>query len=118
MHKFSSQEIRKQNYIVLAIVALLVIVSLLVHEYFNYSLKPVSTEDSRIVKVTIPQNSTDQQVSRIVKKHQLVRSRYVFYYYLQTHKTHGVKAGTFNLRKTQSIPEMVTHLQESKRAKK
>ena len=117
MHKFSSKEIRKQNYIVLTILILLLAVGLLVHEYFNYSLKPVSTSNSRVVKVTIPQNSTDQQVSRILKQHQLVRSRYVFYYYLQTHKTHGVKAGTFNLRSTQSIPEMVVHLQESRRAK-
>ena len=49
MHKFSSKEIRKQNYIVLTIVILLLAVGLLVHEYFNYSLKPVSTSNSRVV---------------------------------------------------------------------
>lgn len=117
MHKFSSKDIRKQNYIVLMIVILLLIVGLLVHGYFNYSLKPVSTEDATNVKVTIPKNSTDHQVSEILKQHHLVRSQYVFYYYLQTHKTHGVKAGIFNLQKNQSIPEMVVRLQESRHAK-
>lgn len=118
MHQFSSKEIRQQNYIVLIVVAVLFMVGLIVHGYFNYSLQPVDREAQSTVKVTIPQNSTDQQVSVLLKEQGLVRSRYVFYYYLQTHKTNGVKAGTFHLKKSQSIQELTAELQESQRARR
>lgn len=118
MHRFSSKYIRKQNYIVLAVLVVLIICGLIVHGYFNYSLTPVRQTSTKTVKVVIPKSSTDQQVSEILKQRGLVRSRYVFYYYLQTHKTHGVKAGTFRLKSSQSIPEITTQLQESQHAKK
>lgn len=118
MHQFSSKYIRKQNYIVLAILAVFVVCGLIIHGYFNHALTPVKTTSKNQVKVVIPPRSTDQQVSQILKRRGLVRSRYVFYYYLQTHKTNGVKAGTFRLKKSQSIPEMTIQLQESRHAKK
>lgn len=118
MHQFSSKYIRKQNYIVLAVLVVLVICGLVIHGYFNYSLTPVQQNSTKTVKLVIPESSTDQQVSVILKQRGLVRSRYVFYYYLQTHKTNGVKAGTFRLKKSQSIPEITTQLQESQHAKK
>ncbi|WP_251547961.1 endolytic transglycosylase MltG [Limosilactobacillus caecicola] len=118
MHRFSSKQIRKQNYIVIAVVVFLLAVGLIIHGYFNYALTPLNRQNDQTVRVHIPRNSNDQQVSAILKRAGLVRSRYVFYYYLQTHKTNGVKAGTFYLQKSQSIPEIVTHLQESTHAKK
>ena len=118
MHQFSSKQIRQQNYFALFILGLFLVIGLCIHGYFNYSLTPVDQDSQQLVRVTIPQNSNDQQVSTILKQRNLVRSRYVFYYYLQTHKTHGVKAGTFALRKSQSVPELTTQLQENRHAKK
>lgn len=118
MHRFSSEYIRKQNYSVLIVIVILLGVGIGVHGYFNHALKPVNERSHQTVKVQIPANSTDLQVSRILKRHGLVRNRFVFYYYLQTHKTHGLKAGTFRLHKSQSIQEITETLQESQHAKK
>lgn len=117
MHRFSSDYIRKQNYLVLVIIIILLAIGVGVHGYFNHSLKPVRPGSQQVVKVVIPANSTDSQVSRILKERGLVRNRFVFYYYLQTHKTHGLKAGTFRLQKGQSIQEITENLQESRHAK-
>lgn len=118
MHQFSSAQIRKQNYIVLAVVVVLLIFGLGVHGYFNQALRPVDPHNPQMVKVRVPKNSTDAQVSRILKHRGIVRNRFVFYYYLQTHKTHGVKAGTFDLRKNQSVQVITETLQESQHATK
>lgn len=53
-----------------------------------------------------------------MKEKQLVRSAYVFSYYLQTHKTKGVKAGKFRLAQTQSVPQIAAELQSSRAAKR
>ena len=37
---------------------------------------------------------------------------YVFDYYLQTHKTQGIKAGRFYLKRSQSTPQIVEKLQQ------
>ncbi|WP_295728383.1 endolytic transglycosylase MltG [uncultured Limosilactobacillus sp.] len=118
MHQFSSKQIRKQNYLALVILGVFCAIGLCIHSYFNYSLTPVDKDPQRSVRIIIPRNSTDQQVSKILKQQDLVRSQYVFYYYLQTHKTNGVKAGTFELKKSQSVPEITTQLQENRHAKK
>lgn len=118
MHRFSKKQIRQQNLLALVIVALFLAVGVCVHGYFNYSLTPVNKNSQKTKKVIIPRNSTDQQVSTILKRQELVRSRYVFYYYLQTHKTNGVKAGTFTLKQSQSVPEITVRLQENRHAKK
>lgn len=118
MHRFSKEYIRKQNFWVTVVVIVLIVLGLGVHSYFNYSLKPVAADSHQTVKVVIPKNCTDREVAAILKRRGLVRSQYVFYYYLQTHKTHGLKAGTFYLHKSLSIQELTAHLQESQHAKK
>jgi UPF0755 protein len=48
----------------------------------------------------------------LLKKQKLVRNAYVFDYYLQTHKTQGIKAGRFYLKRSQSTPQIVEKLQQ------
>lgn len=112
------EQLRRQNRVVVILVVILVCVGLGIHQFFNYSLKPVSHGNNEIVTVTIPKGATDHQVARILKQHRLVRSQYVFSYYLQTHKTGGVKAGKFRLKRSASVPEIATKLQQNKSAKK
>lgn len=108
------QKLKKQNRLVLVIIVLLVAAGLAIHQYFNYALRPVSSASQQRVTVT----ATDDEVARILKEKQLVRSAYVFSYYLQTHKTKGVKAGKFRLAQTQSVPQIAAELQSSRAAKR
>ena len=107
------QKLKKQNRLVLVILVLLVAAGLAIHQYFNYALRPVSSASRQRVTVTIPRGATDDEVARILKEKQLV-----FSYYLQTHKTKGVKAGKFRLTQTQSVPQIAAELQSSRAAKR
>ncbi|MCH3923077.1 endolytic transglycosylase MltG [Limosilactobacillus sp.] len=114
----SKEQLRRQNRIVIALVVVLIIVGLSIHQYFNYALKPVDADSKQRVTVVVPKGATDHSVAVLMKKHHLVRSQFVFDYYLQTHKTNGIKAGKFRLKRSSSIPELVMTLQENQAAKK
>ncbi len=114
----NEQKLKKQNRLVVIILLLLLVAGLAIHQYFNYALRPVDLANQQRVTVTIPRGATDDEVARILKEKQLVRSAYVFSYYLQTHKTKGVKAGKFKLARTQSVPQIATELQSSRAAKR
>ena len=68
------QKLKKQNRLVLVILVLLVATGLAIHQYFNYALRPVSSASQQRVTVTIPRGATDDEVARILKEKQLVRS--------------------------------------------
>lgn len=112
MPHFTEPQIRRQNRIVLILLAILIIGGLVVHGWFNHELLPVDTSDRTPRSVKISQGMTDKQVGVLLQKKRLVRSAYVFNYYLQTHKTNGIKAGRFYLRRSQSTPQIVEKLQE------
>lgn len=114
----NNDRLKRQNRLVLCLVAILVLAGLAIHQYFNYSLRAVDANDHQRVTVTIPAGATDHRVARILKEHGLVRSQFVFDYYLQTHKTHGVKAGKFRLSRSATVPELAGILQQNRAAKK
>ncbi|MGN1279617.1 MAG: hypothetical protein ACI4T4_02910 [Limosilactobacillus sp.] len=114
----NDDQLKRQNRLVLLLIGIVVIAGLAIHQYFNYSLKPVDPSDHQKVTVVIPSGATDHRVAQVLKKHRLVRSQFVFDYYLQTHKTHGVKAGKFRLTRSASVPELAGILQQNRAAKK
>lgn len=117
MHRFSKEKIKKQNIIVLIILVILAVIGLVIHAYFNQCLKPVDRSDRQVRIVTIPQNTTDKGAADILHERGLVRNSYVFYYFLQTHKTHGIKAGKFKISPSQSVPEISWTIQNKNQAR-
>lgn len=116
--EMEKEKLKKQNRLVMILLVILVVMGLAIHQYFNYALKPVDRTSHTQVTVMIPQGATDDQVAKILKQNRLVRSSYVFSYYLQTHKTSGVKAGRFTLDRSLSIPQIANQLQQSRAAKR
>lgn len=110
----TDERLRRQNRVVIAILVILICCGLGIHQYFNYALKPVDSSSKQTVRVQIPKGATDRQVSTILKSKHVVRSRFVCDYYLQTHKSSGVKAGTFKLKASYSTPQIVSLLQQSR----
>lgn len=99
---------------VAVVLLVLLAIGLTVHQVFNYDLRPVDRNDQQPVTVVIPPGATDKQVATLLKKQGLIRSAYVFDYYLQTHKSDGVKAGRFKLTRSLSTPQLVHRLQQTK----
>lgn len=110
---FSPAQLRKQNRIVLWIVLLMVVAALAVRQVFNKSLQPVDADNHQRVEVVIARGATDKQVAAQLKQKGLIRSSLVFDYYLQTHKSDGVKAGRFVLKRSMSTPQLVSRLQKT-----
>ena len=117
MKHFTKSQLRRQNLTVLIIIALVIIGGLITHQVFNQSLRAINASDPTVVKVTIPRGATDKEVALLLKQHHLVRSAFVFDYYLQTHKTTGVKAGQFKMTRKMSTPQIVRNLQKRQMAK-
>lgn len=111
LQHFSAEQLRRQNRIVLVIIVVVVAAGLLVHYVFNRSLQPVAPGDHQRIAVVINRGATDKQVANTLKNKGLIRSQLVFDYYLQTHKSSGVKAGRFYLQKSMSTPQLVSRLQ-------
>ncbi|WP_283594308.1 hypothetical protein [Limosilactobacillus galli] len=114
----NNDQLKRQNRLVIFLIGIIVVAGLAIHQYFNYSLKPVDPSSRQRVTVVIPAGATDHRVAKIMKEHHLVRSQFVFYYYLQTHKTHGVKAGKFRLARSATVPELAGVLQQNRAAEK
>lgn len=110
----NDQQLRRQNRLVIIILIVLVCCGLGIHQYFNYALTPVNKHSQVGVAVKIPRGATDHQVGVILKEKRLVRSSFVCDYYLQTHKSSGVKAGTFKLKASYSTPQIIQILQSSR----
>ncbi|WP_295747391.1 endolytic transglycosylase MltG [uncultured Limosilactobacillus sp.] len=110
---FSPTQLRRQNRIVLVVIVIMVAAALTVRQVFDHSLHPVDPTDHQRVEVVIPRGATDKQVATRLKDKGLIRSALVFDYYLQTHKSDGVKAGRFVLRRSMSTPQLVSRLQKT-----
>ncbi|MCG4778531.1 endolytic transglycosylase MltG, partial [Eggerthella lenta] len=98
MPHFTKQQIRRQNIVTLLVILILIVSGLIAHGWFNHELLPVDADDQTRRVVVIPKGTTDKQAGTLLKKQKLVRNAYVFDYYLQTHKTQGIKAGRFYLK--------------------
>ncbi|KGL66668.1 MULTISPECIES: endolytic transglycosylase MltG [Limosilactobacillus] len=112
MPHFTKQQIQRQNIVTLLVIVILIVSGLIVHGWFNHELLPVDADDQTRRMVVIPKGTTDKQAGTLLKKQKLVRNAYVFDYYLQTHKTQGIKAGRFYLKRSQSTPQIVEKLQQ------
>lgn len=113
LRHFSAQQLRRQNSVVVVIIVLMIVAGIAVYQFFNHSLRPVDVHDSRRVAVVIKRGATDKQVAAQLKEKGLIRNALVFDYYLQTHKSDGVKAGRFVLRRSLSTPQLVSRLQKT-----
>jgi UPF0755 protein len=78
-----------------------------VHDYYQRSLKPVSSSQTAVV-VTIPEGSTVNQIATILEKKHLIRSAKVFTQYVRTqNQQEKLQAGTYSLRPSQSVAQIV-----------
>jgi UPF0755 protein len=78
-----------------------------VRDYYQRSLKPVSSSQTAVV-VTIPEGSTVNQIAAILEKKHLIRSAKVFTQYVRTqNQQEKLQAGTYSLRPSQSVAQIV-----------
>jgi len=78
-----------------------------VRDYYQGNLEPVSKSQTAVV-VTIPAGSTVSQIAKILEQKQLIRSADVFTQHVRSKNDQGkLQAGTYSLRPSQSVQEIV-----------
>lgn len=88
-----------------------------VRRVYQQNLLPVNASQRTRV-ITIPTGASTKDIARLLKKEGLIRSEWAFERYVSTHEiAHELKAGTYELRPSQSVPEIVAILTDGKIAK-
>ena len=83
-------------------------------KYRNDNLRPVSTNQTTI-PITIPTGSSLADVSAILKKNKLIRNEWVFKQYVRSKGLQDkILAGTYALKPSQSVQEIVDILTQGK----
>jgi UPF0755 protein len=108
-----------QKIIVLIMAVVLVsglIAGIAAHKTYRESLQPVSATGSSQV-ITIPVGSTAKEIASQLESAGLIRRAWAFDWYLRTNGLRGqLQAGTFALKPTQSVEEIVAVLTKGKEA--
>ncbi len=78
-----------------------------VRNYYQSNLKPVSTSQTAIV-VNIPEGSTVSEIGKILEQKHLIRKASVFTQYVRSKNSQDkLQAGTYSLRPSQSVQDIV-----------
>lgn len=97
---------------------LIVVVSVItlvgVRRYYDENLKPVSATE-QLVEVEIPVGATLSDVSQILSDKKLIKNKRVFEQYVRNNgASEDIKAGTYELSPSYSVPEIVSILTNGK----
>ncbi len=101
---------KKVLIIVSIVVAVIIAIIIGMIVYYNFSLTPMSNEDSEKV-VTISKGSTSSQIATSLKEAGLIRNEMTFKLYVKLNKITGMQAGTYKMNLNMSVADMISSLQ-------
>lgn len=79
--------------------------------WYKTQLDPVSPGDTKSVRMTIEAGSSPSQIAELLENKGVIKSQFAFTIYTKLTKTQdSLKAGAFNLRPSESTPQIVDHL--------
>ena len=85
-----------------------------VRTYYSNNLKPVSG-NQKLVIVTIPLGSSVKSVAKLLKQNNLIKSEWAFQLYIHDYGlSDAIQAGTYALRPSQSVAEIVSDITKGK----
>ena len=100
--------------IIVIIIAIGIGGAIIARHVYNDNLKPVST-GQHTMSITIPEGTTLNEVSTLLKKNQIIRSDWAFSQYVRNKQAADeIKAGTYDLSPSQSVPEIVSIITQGK----
>lgn len=96
--------------VILLFIALVIGAAAFVHNIYNQALKPVS-KSQNIVLVEIPSGYSTQAISKTLKEKGVIKESWAFEWYVRNSPLReDLKAGSYALRPSQTVPEIVTIL--------
>lgn len=107
---------RKANRIIYGIVSLIIVLLLIVcwrgYQYFDQSLKPLNPNSQKIIEVKIPIGSSSKQIGSILEQKNIIKSSFVFDYYVKKHNFTNFKAGYYELKPSMTLKTIAKKLEK------
>lgn len=110
-----SKKKRKSLRIVMGMIVAVFFVGIVGFLYISFLLQPVDRTDTRMIEVDIPLGSSVSTIARTLSEHDLIRNEKVFEYYVRLQNEHHLQAGTYELSKSMTVPDIITELTEGRR---
>ena len=82
------------------------------YRYVQRSLKPLDPTSNESIKVKVPIGSTDKQIGDILQKRGVIRSGFVFNYYVKSKQLAAFKAGYYDFKPSMTLAQIATELQK------
>lgn len=80
--------------------------------YINSSMKAVNSSDNTSVQVKIPLGSSNEKIGKILQNKKVIKSSWVFDYYIKTHNKTSFNAGYYVLKPSMSLTKVVSELEK------
>ncbi|MBI3624445.1 endolytic transglycosylase MltG [Candidatus Saccharibacteria bacterium] len=101
----------------LLLLTLVISTVVIVRQTYLHNLRPVNASQ-RTVAVTIPRGASVRDISQLLTRDGLIRSSWAFEWYVRSQQVRNeLEAGTYELRPSQSVSEIVDVLTKGKIAK-
>ena len=104
---------KKPKKIIICGVILIVILAISAFLWYNISLSCTGTCEEK-VEVEIPMGSATNKIASILKEKDLIKSVQAFKVYVKLNNIKSFQAGTYNLTKDMSVPDIAKALQTGK----
>lgn len=102
--------------IIIGVIALIAVLVVLVgafgYNYVKTALQPLDRNSNKQVEVKIPVGSTNKQIGAILEEKKVIKSGFVFDYYVRTNKLASFKAGYYELKPSMSLATIAKELQK------
>lgn len=82
------------------------------YRYVQKSLKPLDPASNESIEVKIPIGSSDKQIGDILQKKHVIRSGFVFNYYVKSKQIGAFKAGYYDFKPSMTLSQIATELQK------
>ena len=80
--------------------------------FYNYSISPVDKKNNEEIEVVIPSGVSTTEIGSVLKEKNLIHSKNIFRIYCYIYKVNDLKAGTYKLKKSMKLKEIVNILKE------
>lgn len=102
--------------IIIGVIALIAVLVVLVgafgYNYVKTALQPLDRNSNKQIEVKIPVGSTNKQIGAILEEKKVIKSGFVFDYYVRTNKLASFKAGYYELKPSMSLATIAKELQK------
>lgn len=98
--------------VLLLIVVLLVVIGIIGHHYFETAKEPLNPNSNKVIEVKVPIGSTTKQIGSILESKNVIKSGFVFDYYVKAKKYGQFKAGYYELKPSMTLKQIALKLQK------